>query len=373
MRMHVSDLASNAGSIGYSTTAIRPACVCPTALPRKRLMLQKSEIRLTANTPALLLAPMDGVTDASMRAVQGEMGAFTFAVTEFIRVSQEVPPAHVFHRHVPELLTGGVTCTGLPVQIQLLGGDPERMARAALVACNAGATAIDINFGCPAPTVNRHDGGATLLKFPCRIREVVSAVRFAVPRHIPVSAKMRLGWDTIDSIHENAAMAEAGGASWVTIHGRTRVAGYQPPIFWQPIGEVKKRMSVPVVANGDIWTIEDFRSCREETGCDHFMLGRGALANPLLPLQAAAELGLRLPTSALESAAEIDWLALLGRLVYYTEQFEGPTLARKPHRIKQWLKLAANFGEFRDFDSVKCAETAHELLESLSKPVSLAA
>jgi tRNA-dihydrouridine synthase C len=330
-------------------------------------------IMLTNDIPALLLAPMDGVTDAAMRAVQGEIGAFTFAVTEFIRVSQEVPPTHVFHKHVPELLTGGVTCTGLPVQIQLLGGDPERMARAAVVARSAGATSIDINFGCPAPTVNRHDGGATLLKFPCRIREVVAAVRYAVPADIPVSAKMRLGWDTIDSIYENAAMAEAGGASWVTIHGRTRVAGYQPPIFWRPIGEVRERLSIPVVANGDIWTIEDFRRCREETGSDHFMLGRGALANPLLPLQAAQELGLRTSGCSLGASAEIDWPAVLSRLVYYTERFEGPILARKPHRIKQWLKLAANFGQFKDFESVKRAETADELLDFLADGTRLAA
>jgi tRNA-dihydrouridine synthase C len=184
---------------------------------------------------------------------------------------------------------------------------------------------------------------------------------------------MRLGWDTIDAIHENAAMAEAGGASWVTIHGRTRVAGYQPPIFWRPIGEVRERLSIPVVANGDIWTIEDFRRCRDETGCSHFMLGRGALANPLLPLQAAQELGLRASICSLGATNEIDWPALLGRLVHYTERFEGPGLARKPHRIKQWLKLAANFGDFRDFDAVKRFETAVELLECLASSSRLAA
>lgn len=113
---------------------------------------------LDPRTPALALAPMDGITDAAMRAFQGATGAFTFAVTEFLRVSQEPIPKKVFRRDVPELSNGGRTLTGLPVQIQLLGGDPGRMAQSAVIACEAGAPGIDINFGCPAPTVNRHDG-----------------------------------------------------------------------------------------------------------------------------------------------------------------------------------------------------------------------
>src|SRR5258708_26151911 len=137
------------------------------SLPESCVAAKKvSIIMLTSRMPALILAPMDGLTDAPMRAVQGELGAFTFAVSEFLRVNQEIPSKKVFHRHVPELLDGGLTPSGLPVQVQLLGGDPGRMAESAAAACDAGAKAIDINFGCPAPTVNRHDGGATLLQHP---------------------------------------------------------------------------------------------------------------------------------------------------------------------------------------------------------------
>src|SRR5690349_12236652 len=103
-----------------------------------------------ASTPALILAPMEGVTDAPMRAVQGEIGAFSFAVSEFLRISHSVPPKHVFYRHVPELRTASRTINGLPVQVQLLGGDPGRMAESAAVAHECGAAAIDLNFGCPA-------------------------------------------------------------------------------------------------------------------------------------------------------------------------------------------------------------------------------
>ncbi len=144
---------------------------------------------LSATKPALILAPMEGVTDAPMRAVQGELGAFTHAVSEFLRISQVVPPRSLFYRHIPELRNGAMTPNGLPVQVQLLGGDAGRMAASAAVAVEAGATAIDINFGCPARTVNRHDGGATLLQFPGRIREIVRSVRAAVPSEVPVWSK----------------------------------------------------------------------------------------------------------------------------------------------------------------------------------------
>jgi len=284
---------------------------------------------LTKDVPALILAPMDGVTDAPMRGVHGESGAFTFTVSEFLRVSQEIPPRKVFYRDIPELCHGGMTPTGLPVQVQLLGGDAGRMAEAGFIAYEAGAWAIDINFGCPAPTVNRHDGGATLLKYPRRIREIVSAVRAAVPAEIPVSAKLRLGWDSIDSIYENAEMAAEGGATWLTIHGRTRLAGYAPPAHWEPIGAVRERLVLPVVANGDIWTIEDFRRCREITGCKHFMIGRGALANPGLACQIAMELGIGSPATFTYSDGLFDWVSQLKRLVYYTRLYadEAPPYA----------------------------------------------
>lgn len=318
---------------------------------------------LHADVPALILAPMEGVTDAPMRAVQGAVGVFTFAVTEFLRVSHAVPPRHVFYSHVPELHTAATTLTGLPVQVQLLGGDAGRMAASAVRAHELGATAIDINFGCPAPTVNRHDGGAALLRHPKRIREIVSAIRAALPAAVPVSTKLRLGWDGIDAIHENAAMAAEGGAAWLTIHGRTRVAGYAPPIHWEPIGKVRERLGLPVVANGDIWTLDDFRRCRDATGCRHFMLGRGALANPRLARQVAVELGL-LPREE-ESREPFEWSSLLRSLVEWSHRFEMMQSDKNVSRLKQWLRLASQFGNFTRFDAVKRAGTVQELFAAL--------
>ncbi|HEY2910509.1 MAG TPA: tRNA-dihydrouridine synthase family protein [Gemmataceae bacterium] len=316
---------------------------------------------LTATEPALILAPMEGVTDAPMRALQGEAGAFTHAVSEFLRVSHSVLPKGMFLRHVPELDAGCRTPTGLPVQVQLLGGDPVRMAESAAVAARAGATAIDLNFGCPARTVNSHDGGATLLKFPHRIRDIVAAVRAAVPSGIPVSAKMRLGWDTIEAIDDNASMAAEGGAAWVTIHGRTRFAGYSPPIYWEPIGRIREQLRIPVVANGDIWTFDDFRRCRDATGCRHFMLGRGALANPLLAGQVARELGI----NPREPERAFNWPTLLHRLVEWSKRFVPYRSESLVRRLKQWLKMAATFGSFRGFDAIKRAGTVEELMKQM--------
>ena len=316
---------------------------------------------LSPNDPALVLAPMDGITDAPMRALQGETGTFSYAVSEFLRVSVSALPSKVFRRDVPELSHGSMTPSRMRVQVQILGGDPERMAKSAFVAWKAGAQAIDINFGCPAPTVNRNDGGASLLRFPCRIREIVSAVRSAVPSDVPVSAKLRLGWDDINSINENAAMAAEGGATWLTIHARTRVQGYAPPVYWPHIGRVRENLGIPIIANGDIWTIEDFYRCQDETGCRHFMIGRSALANPRLPYQIASALGLG-NTSVVP---ETDWIRLMTQLIEWTAFYEDRVRPSTLKRLKQWLNLAHLHGGFEHFDAVKRTETLEEFFAIL--------
>lgn len=319
--------------------------------------------------PAVVLAPMEGVIDAPMRVFLSERGSWTYLVSEFIRVGPSVPPEKVFLRYVPELLNGARTPSGTPVQVQILGGDPEKMAEAASIACGLGALGIDINFGCPAATVNRHDGGATLLKYPHRLRGIVAAVREAVPGHLPVSAKLRLGWEDVRDIHENADAAAEGGASWITIHGRTRTQGYAPPAYWGPIGEVRRRLTIPVIANGEIWTIEDFRRCRDVTGCEHFMLGRGALADPLLQSRVSRELGLVASAQALDSDAPHlrDWLPLLRRFseicrTIHPEDRSNYTL----RRMKQWLKIVSlRNPSCRWFDGMKRTQTLDDAFAAL--------
>lgn len=325
---------------------------------------------ISQGVPALVLAPMDGITDAAMRDFMGSFGAFTYGVTEFVRVSEQALPAKVFRREVPELANGGRTASGLPVQVQILGGDAERMAASAATAVEAGASALDLNFGCPAPVVNRNDGGASLLRCPPRIREIVAAVRAAVPLSVPVSAKLRLGWDDVDTIHETAAMAVEGGASWLTIHARTRVQGYNPPVYWPQLALVREAVPVPVIANGDIWSLDDFWRCRDETGCIHFMIGRGALADPRLPLQISRALNLSPSiggafTRVGETQGSIDWLALTQAFAERCRTEDAKCPARTLQRLKQWLNLAHRFGDFAHFALLKRCETLEELFDVL--------
>lgn len=304
---------------------------------------------------------MDGVTDAPMRATMGELGSFTYSVTEFIRVSGEPLPPKVFAREVVELSNDCRTSTFLPVQVQILGGDPDRMATSAANAVKAGAMSIDINFGCPAPTVNRNDGGATLLKFPERIFQIVHAVRSAVPLDIPVSAKLRLGWESIDDIFVNAEQAVRGGADWITIHARTRAQVYRPPVFWPHIGQVRKQVGVPVIANGDIWNLEDFRRCQDETGCEHFMLGRVALADPFLSGKIAKELGIP------SNGYVISWHYHFEKYAGFSELHYNGVTNRTLFRLKQWAKMASLYGRFPWFEQLKTTSTTNEFLDEMKR------
>lgn len=335
-----------------------------------------------AGLPALVLAPMEGVTDAPMRAVMSERTGFSYCVSEFLRVNELVPPDRVFRIHIPESRYDWKTASGLSVQLQLLGGNAEVLAETARRGAELGAPGVDLNFGCPAPTVNRHDGGATLLKYPHRIREIVAAVRAQVPAQIPVSAKLRLGFDSMDSIDENAEMAAQGGASWITIHGRTKTQGYRPPAYWDPIGRVRSRLKIPVIANGEIWTVDDFRRCQKETGSTHFMIGRGALGNPGLVFQIARELGLPFQDQDGDGLKTFerpsDWLALLKRFIDVSLNLvdvdQGGRLKRGYPieryvlaRIKQWLNFARVRKQITWFDEMKRLESLDDVMAFLSR------
>ncbi len=309
---------------------------------------------------------MEGVTDFPMRTLLSELGGFKFCVSEFVRVNQEILPDRVFYKFVPELKTNGKTASGCPVIVQILGGNPVKMAKTALRLTQLGALGIDINFGCPAPTVNRNDGGAVILKEPHRIKEIVGAVRAAVPYHIPVSAKVRLGWDQVEEIYKISEAAVLGGASWLTIHARTRAQGYAKPIHWHMIGEVSKKLSIPVVANGDIGSLEDFKVCREVTGCEHFMLGRGALSEPSLALSIAKELGvsdLKDPILTGFGNSKERWLPLLQRFVELGEpQAINPNYTIR--RIKQWLNLASRTQTLTWAEPIKRSLTLEEVWQA---------
>ncbi len=228
----------------------------------------------------LILAPMEGLTDPIMRDVLTHVGSFDWCVTEFIRVTDSVLPDHIYYSYCPELKTEGKTAAGTPVHVQFLGNNPEMLAANAVRAATLGAPAIDMNFGCPAKTVNRHRGGSVLLDEPEVVYELVKAVRDAVPAHIPVSAKMRLGYMDRNFMLDNAHAIEDAGASWVTVHARTKADGYTPPAFWDQLQPIHEALKINVIANGEIWNNTDARRCQLESGCEDLMIGRGAVTTP---------------------------------------------------------------------------------------------
>ncbi len=235
-------------------------------------------------TPVRLLAPMEGLSDPLMRRILTQIASdlgrpYDWSVSEFIRVTQHVLPAHVIYRYVPELKTSSRTQSGTPIHVQLLGSHPQLLAETALVACSLGALAIDLNFGCPAKTVNSHRGGSVLLEEPRVMRDIIAAVRSKVPSHIPVSAKIRLGYSDTSNMGDIQQAIADSGADWLTIHARTKTQGYKPPAYWDKIAQFTQ-LPIPVIANGEIWNFEQAKRCCEQANTAHVMLGRGAVTRP---------------------------------------------------------------------------------------------
>ena len=284
----------------------------------------------------LLLAPMEGLLDFVLRDVLTRMGGVDRCVSEFIRITGTLLPDKVFLRIMPELRNGSRTLAGVPVRAQLLGSDPASMADNAARLAALGPEGIDLNFGCPAKVVNRHGGGAALLQEPERIAAVVAAVRRAVPAHLPVSAKMRLGYNDTALSLECAQAMEAGGACEIVVHARTKADGYRPPAYWELIPAIREAVRVPVVANGEIWTVQDAQRCRAVSGCSALMLGRGMVADPgLARAIRMADAG------GAESVDEaVAWPVLVPHIARFWELVCSDLEPRqRAGRLKQWLNL----------------------------------
>ncbi len=288
----------------------------------------------TEARPLLLLAPMEGLLDFVLRDILTRVGGVDRCVSEFIRVTGTLLPDKVFYRYLPELHNGGRTLAGTPVRAQLLGSDPASMADNAAALAALGPEGIDLNFGCPAKVVNRHGGGASLLREPERIAQVVSAVRRAVPAAMPVSCKMRLGYDDAAlSVACAQAMADSGACE-IVVHARTKQDGYRPPAYWEQIPVIRAAVRVPVVANGEIWTVADALRCRDASGCEALMLGRGMVADPGLALS------LRGQDAGRGDGQVLPWSALVPHLLEFWA-LVCTHLEPRQHagRLKQWLNL----------------------------------
>jgi len=286
---------------------------------------------------------MEGVVDPHIRELLSALGGIDQCVTEFVRISDQVLPAKVFRRLSPELHNGGVTRNGTRVVLQLLGSHPELMAANAAKAVKLGAPAIDLNFGCPAKTVNRNRGGAVLLDTPDEVHAIVKAVRDAVPDEIPVTAKMRLGNRDKSLAMDNAWAVNDAGADGLAVHARTKVEGYRPPAHWEWIARIREAINIPVTANGEVWTREDYQRCREVSGCDDVMIGRGLIAQPDLGRQIRAH-------QQGEPVQPMPWDEVCELLLAYQTMLETHVAPKYVHgRIKQWLHMMRNsYGEIAE-------------------------
>ncbi|NVK74728.1 MAG: tRNA-dihydrouridine synthase family protein [Oceanospirillaceae bacterium] len=233
---------------------------------------------------------MEGVMDHTMRSLLSQIGGMDYLVSEFVRVTQYAIPANTFKRLIPENIQGAKTNHNHPVHTQLLGSNAELMAESAINAIEAGATHIDVNFGCPAKRVNGHGGGSVLLQTPDALYDIMSTIRKNLNSDIPVSAKIRLGFEDESLLFDNVAAIESAGVGTLTIHGRTKKDGYKPPARWEKIGEIQDNTKMIVVANGDIIDTHSLLRCQSITGCHHFMIGRGSLNNPFVFQQIRQEL-----------------------------------------------------------------------------------
>ncbi|WP_042840134.1 tRNA dihydrouridine(16) synthase DusC [Yersinia aldovae] len=301
----------------------------------------------------VILAPMEGVLDSLVRELLSEVNDYDLCITEFLRVVDQLLPAKSFYRLCPELHNQSRTQSGTLVRIQLLGQYPEWLAENAARAVELGSYGVDLNCGCPSKLVNGSGGGATLLKDPELIYQGAKAMREAVPAHLPVTVKIRLGWDSGDRQFEIADAVQQAGATELAVHGRTKEDGYQAErINWQAISEIRQRLTIPVIANGEIWDYRSAQECMSVTGCNTVMLGRGALNVP------------NLSRVVKYNEPRMAWPEVVKLLQKYVQlEKQGDTGLYHVARIKQWLGyLRKEYAEATDlFSEIRALKTSKDI------------
>jgi tRNA-dihydrouridine synthase C len=300
----------------------------------------------------IILAPMEGLADFWLRQLITDMGGIDLVINEFVRVVDAPLPDRVFYKNSPELLNKGKTRNNTPVRVQLLGSDCSAMAANAEMALSLGSHGIDLNFGCPSKTVNKSCGGAIMLNDPESIYQVVKSVKDRAGTEHIVSAKMRLGFNDTSLAIENAQAIESAGANALTVHGRTKKQGYTRPIYWDWIKTVKDNIDIPVVANGEIWTPQDYIKCQQESDCKDVMIGRGLVSQP--------DLGNQIKNNSAPKA----WAELKPHFIEFNDLVtanmrEGYVSGR----IKQWLRhLCSAYPEAQQlFDKIKLEKDIHKI------------
>lgn len=254
--------------------------------------------------------------------------------TEFVRISRAPLSVRAVRREV-------VRSPGVPLCVQVMGNEADKMAEAAAVVMDAGADAVDLNLGCPAPRVVRHGVGSAMLRDPLLLRHVVGTMRSAVRG--PFSAKIRAGFDDASDVHRNASILVDCGVDWITVHPRRRSDHYRGVADWRIIASLARSFDVPVVGNGDAWSARDALRMMEETGCVAVMIGRPALRNPWIFQQVEALLAGRSPVEP-TGADVVGHLELVARRYRETWSREPQAPLGKLKELVGWLGRAVPDG-----------------------------
>lgn len=271
----------------------------------------------------VFLAPMAGVTDTPYRILAREMGCP-------LVYSEMVSDKGINYRNEHTLKMLHTEEAERPMAMQLFGAEPDSVAKAAEYIESLGcADILDFNMGCPAPKIVKNHEGSAMMLDPERAYKVLKALVGAVS--MPVTVKMRIGWDENRiNVLEMAKLAEEAGVKAVAVHGRTREQFYRDHANWRIIRKVKEHLNIPVIANGDIRTVDDLIKIREITGCEAVMVGRAAQGNPWIFRQLTQYLktGERLPGPTMEERKDII-LRHLDMLLKFKGDYVGPREMRK--------------------------------------------
>lgn len=338
---------------------------------------------LVARHPRLILAPMEVLADWQFRGAIAAIGGMDEAVHEFMRIPDQAELTAVrgaLRRYDPRELGR------IPLAAQVMGGDPAAMGLAAAVLADAGAPRIDLNCGCPSRRVTSRGAGSSLLKEPRAVYDVVREMVCAVEDagDVPVSVKMRSGFDSIRLLEDNVRAVVEGGARMITLHPRTKVQGYKGSADWGLIARVKELVGeqVEVVGNGDVTSPADAKRMLHLTACDHLMIGRGAVRNPWIfwEIREALREGCSDPSSA--HLSDMVYRCLAAEVDFYTRYLNAgdgiddrsspKTHKSKIGRLKMLVSFASRILEEDKFDLLRSdgGGDAREFLNKVLNAVS---